>query len=124
MGATIIRKGVKLDNLVQIAHNVELGDNTVMAAQSGIAGSAKIGRNNVFAGQAAAVGHIITGDDVKLGGQAAIIRNTKDGEELQGSPAINYKEFWRAVAIFNKLPELRHQVLQLERELKALKDKN
>jgi len=124
MGATIIQKGVKFDNLIQIAHNVEVGENTVMAAQSGISGSSKIGKNNVFAGQTAMIGHISTGNDVKIGGQSGILRDVKDGELLQGSPAINYKDFWKATAIFNKLPELRYQIMQHERDIKELKDKN
>jgi UDP-3-O-[3-hydroxymyristoyl] glucosamine N-acyltransferase len=124
MGATIIANGVKLDNLIQIAHNVEVGENTAMAAQTGIAGSAKIGKNNVFAGQVAVVGHISIGNDVKIGGQSGIMKDVKDGELLQGAPAINFKDFWKAVAIFNKLPDLRYQVMQHERDLKDLKEKN
>ena len=123
MGATILHAGVKLDNLIQIAHNVEVGENTAMAAQTGIAGSAKLGKNIVIAGQVAIVGHISIGNDVKIGGQAGIIRDIKDGEMLQGSPAINFKDFWKATAVFNKLPELRSQVLQHERDIKELKEK-
>lgn len=123
MGATLIHKGVKLDNLIQIAHNVEVGENTAMAAQTGVAGSAKIGKNNVFAGQVAVVGHITIGNDVKIGGQAGVMREAKDGELLQGSPAINFKDFWKASAIFNKLPELRYQIMQHERDIKELKEK-
>jgi UDP-3-O-[3-hydroxymyristoyl] glucosamine N-acyltransferase len=124
MGSTVIAEGVKLDNLIQVAHNVEIGQNTAMAAQTGIAGSAKIGKNNVFAGQVAIVGHITIGDDIKVGGQSGIMRDVKDGELLQGSPAINFKDFWKAAAIFNKLPDLRYQVLQHERDIKEIKDKN
>ncbi len=123
MGATVIHKGVKLDNLIQIAHNVEVGENTVMAAQSGIAGSSKVGKNNVLAAQIGIVGHIRLGDDVKVGGQAGVIRDAKDGELLQGSPAIAVKEFWRASAVFNKLPELRYQVIQHEKDIRELKEK-
>jgi len=123
MGATLIQKGVKLDNLIQIAHNVEIGENTAIAAQTGIAGSVKIGKNNVFAGQVAIVGHLAIGNDVKIGGQAGVMREVKDGELLQGSPAINYKDFWKSSAIFNKLPELRYQVMQHERDIKVLKEK-
>lgn len=124
LGATIIHAGVKLDNLIQIAHNVEVGEHTVMAAQSGISGSSKIGNYNVFAGQVAMIGHISTGNDVKIGGQSGVMRDTKDGELLQGSPAVNFKDFWKATAIFNKLPELRYQIMQHERDIKELKDKN
>jgi len=124
MGATVLHTGVKLDNLIQIAHNVEVGDNTAMAAQTGVAGSAKIGKNNLFAGQIAVVGHISIGNDVKIGGQSGIMRDIKDGELLQGSPAMNFKDFWKAQAIFNKLPELRYQIMQHERDIKDLKEKN
>jgi len=124
MGATVIATGVKLDNLIQVAHNVEIGANTAIAAQVGISGSAKIGKNNVFAGQAAVVGHITIGNDVKVGGQSGIMRDVKDGELLQGSPAINFKDFWKATAIFNKLPDLRYQVMQHERDIKEIKEKN
>jgi UDP-3-O-[3-hydroxymyristoyl] glucosamine N-acyltransferase len=124
MGSTVLHTGVKLDNLIQIAHNVEVGDNTAMAAQTGVAGSAKIGKNNLFAGQIAVVGHISIGNDVQIGGQSGIMRDIKDGELLQGSPAINFKDFWKAQAIFNKLPELRYQIMQHERDIKDLKEKN
>jgi len=123
MGTTVIHRGVKLDNLIQIAHNVEVGENTAMAAQTGIAGSVKIGKNNVFAGQVAVVGHITIGNDVKIGGQAGVIGNVADGELLQGSPAINFKKFWKASAIFNILPELRYQIMQHERDIKELQEK-
>ena len=124
MGATILHTGVKLDNLIQIAHNVEVGENTAMAAQTGIAGSTKVGKNNMFSGQVAIVGHLNIGNDIKIGGQSGVMRDLKDGEVLQGSPAINFRDFWKSTAIFNKLPELRYQVLQLERDIKDLKEKN
>ena len=124
MGATIIHRGVKLDNLIQVAHNVEIGENTVMAAQSGIAGSAKIGKNCMFGGQVAIVGHINVGNDIKAGGQSGIIKAVKDGEVLQGSPAIPYKDFWKASAVFAKLPEIWRQLIQLEQEVKNLSKKN
>ncbi len=123
MGATIIHTGVKLDNLIQIAHNVEVGENTAMAAQTGIAGSTKVGKNNMFSGQVAIVGHLNIGNDIKVGGQSGIMRDLKDGEVLQGSPAINFKDFWKSSAIFNKLPDLRYQVMQHERDIKELKEK-
>jgi len=122
MGATIIRKGVKLDNLIQVAHNVEIGENTVMAAQSGIAGSAKIGKNNMYGGQVAINGHIKIGDNVKVGAQSGVLSDVKDGEMLQGSPVIPFKNFWKSSVIFNKLPEMRQQLNQLERDLKDLKN--
>jgi UDP-3-O-[3-hydroxymyristoyl] glucosamine N-acyltransferase len=124
MGATILHKGVKLDNLIQIAHNVEVGENTVMAAQTGIAGSVKIGKNCMFGGQVAIVGHLNIGNNVKIGGQAGVNRDIKDGEILQGSPAIPYKNFWKSSAIFINLPELRHQVIKLDQDVKNINKKN
>lgn len=121
MGATIIHKGVKLDNLIQIAHNVEVGENTVMAAQTGVAGSTKVGRNNMFAAQVGIVGHLTIGDNVKIGGQSGVMKDVKDGEILQGSSAMPYKDFWKSYVLFTKLPDIRLQINQLEREIKALK---
>jgi UDP-3-O-[3-hydroxymyristoyl] glucosamine N-acyltransferase len=123
MGATLIHAGVKLDNLIQLAHNVEVGEHTVIAAQSGIAGSTKIGSFNVLAAQVGIVGHISVGNDVKIGGQSGVMREVKDGELLQGSPAINFKDFWKSSAVVNKLPELRYQIMQHERDIKDLKEK-
>lgn len=123
MGATVIHKGVKLDNLIQVAHNVEIGENTVIAAQTGMAGSSRVGKNNVLAAQVGIVGHISLGDDVKIGGQAGVIKNVKDGDALQGSPAIAFKDFWKASAVFGMLPDLRYQIMQLEREVRELKEK-
>jgi UDP-3-O-[3-hydroxymyristoyl] glucosamine N-acyltransferase len=123
MGQTVLHRGVKLDNLIQIAHNVELGENTAIAAQTGIAGSTKVGKNNMISGQVAIVGHLNIGNNIKVGGQAGIMKDVADGEILQGSPAINFKDFWKASAIFSKLPDLRHQVLQLEKEIRELKEK-
>jgi UDP-3-O-[3-hydroxymyristoyl] glucosamine N-acyltransferase len=122
MGATILRRGVKLDNLIQIAHNVEVGENTVMAAQTGIAGSTKIGKNCMFAAQVGIVGHLQIGDNVKIGGQSGIMKNVKDGELLQGSSAMPYKDFWKSYAVFMKLPEVWRQVNQLEREIKNINE--
>lgn len=124
MGATIVRKGVKLDNLIQIAHNVEVGQNTVMAAQTGIAGSTKIGKDCMFGGQVGIVGHISIADGVKIAAQSGIIKDvTKEGEVLQGSSAIPFKDYWKSYLIFTKLPELRQQVIQMERSLKELREK-
>lgn len=93
LGSTIIKKGVKLDNQIQIAHNVEIGKNTVIAAQTGIAGSAKIGENCMIGGQVGIVGHITIGNNVRIQAQSGIGRNVKDGEILQGSPALNYGDY-------------------------------
>ncbi|MCK4922663.1 MAG: UDP-3-O-(3-hydroxymyristoyl)glucosamine N-acyltransferase [Bacteroidales bacterium] len=122
MGATVIRKGVKLDNLIQIAHNVELGENAVMAAQSGIAGSAKIGKNIMVGGQVAINGHIKVGDDVKIGAKSGVNSDVKDGEIIQGIPAIQYRNFWKSQLLFTKLPETRQQLNQIERDIKDLKE--
>jgi len=103
MEATIIGKGVKIDNLCQIAHNVEIGDNTVMAAQTGIAGSAKIGSNCIIAGQVGIVGHISIADNTTIGAQSGVIGNIrKSGETILGTPAIESKNFMRSYAIFKR----------------------
>ena len=104
IGSTIIREGVKLDNLIQIAHNVEVGKNCVMAAQSGIAGSTKIGQNCMIGGQVGIAGHIEIIDETKIGAQAGIISSVKEkGKTLLGSPAIDAKEYLKAYTIFRKL---------------------
>ncbi len=122
MGATVIHKGVKLDNLIQIGHNVGIGENTVMAAQTGIAGSTKIGKNCMLGAQVGVIGHINIGNQVKIGAQSGVIRDTPDGDILQGSAAFGYKDFWKSHAVFIKLPEMRRQLNQLEREVNKLKE--
>ncbi|MGY5356091.1 UDP-3-O-(3-hydroxymyristoyl)glucosamine N-acyltransferase [Wenyingzhuangia sp. IMCC45467] len=106
MGSTIIRKGVKLDNLVQIAHNVEIGKNTVMASQSGIAGSSKVGENCMIGGQAAVSGHINVGNNVKISGKTGVAKSTKDNQVLRGIPAMDYNEYNKSYVMFKKLPEI------------------
>jgi UDP-3-O-[3-hydroxymyristoyl] glucosamine N-acyltransferase len=124
MGSTIIRKGVKLDNLVQIGHNVEIGENTVMAGQTGIAGSSKIGRNCMFGGQVGIAGHIKIADGTKIGAQAGILGDVKtENTSLLGSPAIDPRDFLKSSIIFRKLPDLKVRVDNLEKEIKSLKDK-
>lgn len=104
MGSTIIKQGVKLDNLIQIAHNVEVGENTVIAAQTGVSGSTKIGKNCQIGGQVGFSGHITISDNTKIGAQAGILSSTKkEGEVLLGSPAFDAREFMRAYAMFKKL---------------------
>ena len=98
MGATIIRKGVKLDNLIQIAHNVEVGSHTVMASQVGIAGSTKVGEWCMFGGQVGLAGHIKVGDKVNCGAQSGIANNTKSGSTIMGSPAFEVKGFMKSSA--------------------------
>jgi UDP-3-O-[3-hydroxymyristoyl] glucosamine N-acyltransferase len=125
MGATVIKKGVKLDNLIQIAHNVEVGENTVMAAQTGIAGSTKIGANCMFGGQAAAAGHITIADKVMVGAQSGIANNIKkEGVALLGTPAFDIRESARSAAAYKNLGNLVKRVNKLEQELKNLKGDN
>lgn len=106
MGSTIIRSGVKLDNHIQIAHNVEIGKNTVIASQTGIAGSAKIGENCLIGGQVGIVGHITIGNNVKIQAQSGIGRNVKDNEILQGSPAFGLSDFNKSYVHFKNLPKI------------------
>ena len=121
MGSTIIRQGVKLDNLIQIAHNCEVGTNTVMAAQVGIAGSTKIGDSVVLGGQVGIGGHITIGSKSQIGAQSGIISNIPEGSELLGSPAYPVKNFFRSSIIIPKLPEMYRQLAALEKEIKELK---
>ena len=121
MDSTIIRQGVKLDNLIQIAHNVEVGENTVMAAQVGIAGSVKVGKHCMFGGQVGLAGHIQIADDVTLGAQAGVISSVKEATTLLGAPASQARNFMRSSAIFNRLPELYRTIGQLQREVETLK---
>jgi len=122
MGSTIIRKGVKLDNLIQVGHNVEIGDNTVMAALTGIAGSSKIGKNCMFGGQVGIAGHIKIADGTKIGAQAGILGTIKEENTIIiGSPAIDIKQFMKASVIFRKLPELKVKVDSLEKDIESLK---
>ena len=121
MGATVIHQGVKLDNLIQIAHNVEIGSHTVMASQGGVAGSAKIGEWCVFAGQVGIAGHIKVGDHVTIGAQSGIPGNTKSGSTLMGYPAVDPKIFARSSVIFAKLPEMYTELQNLQKEIDELK---
>ena len=121
MGATVIHKGVKLDNLIQVAHNVEIGSHTVMASQGGVAGSAKIGEWCMFGGQVGIAGHIKIGDHVTVGAQSGIPGNTKSGETLMGYPAIDPKQFARSAAIYKKLPEMYTELGRLQKEMEELK---
>src|SRR5574344_241742 len=122
MGATILHKGVKLDNLIQIAHNCEIGENTVMSAQVGLAGSTKIGAWCMVGGQAGFSGHIHVADKTFIGAQAGVISNTQgNGEQLIGSPAIEPKGFFKSSAIFRKLPDMYRELNMLRKELDELK---
>lgn len=117
LGSTIIRRGVKLDNQIQIAHNVEIGKNTVIAAQTGIAGSTKIGENCQIGGQVGIVGHISIGNNVKIQAQSGIGRNVKDNEVLQGSPALGYGDFNKSYVYFKNLPKLVKTINELEKKV-------
>ena len=122
LGSTIIRKGVKLDNLIQVAHNVEIGENTVIAAQTGIAGSTKIGRDCMIGGQVGIVGHITIADKVKIAAQSGISNSiTTEGEIVQGSPAFNIGEYKRTYVVFRKLPQLEKRIKELEQMIADLK---
>ena len=117
LGSTVIRKGVKLDNQIQIAHNVEIGKNTVIAAQTGIAGSTKIGENCQIGGQVGIVGHIIIGNNVKIQAQSGIGRNVKDNEVLQGSPALTYGDYNKSYVYFKNLPKIVKDISDIEKKL-------
>ena len=124
MGQTVIHKGVKLDNLIQVAHNCEVGENTVMSAQVGLAGSTKVGAWCMVGGQAGFAGHIQIADKTFIGAQSGVISNTKgDGEQLIGSPAVNPKMYFKARALDAKLPDMYRQIAQLQREIEELKKK-
>lgn len=120
MGSTIIRKGVKLDNQIQVAHNVEIGENTVIAAQTGIAGSTKIGKNCIIGGQVGVAGHLIIGDNVRIQAQSGVGRNIKDNEIIQGSPTFKYSNFSKSYVHFRNLPKI---VLELEKIKKIINNK-
>jgi len=124
LGSTIIRKGVKLDNLVQIAHNVIIGENTVMAAQSGISGSSSVGRNCQIAGQVGITGHLSIPDNVKIAGQSGVSNSlTKDGAILMGSPAFDISQYRRSYVGFKRLPDMMKRLDLLEKKLKELENK-
>lgn len=118
LGSTFIRKGVKLDNLIQIAHNVEVGENTVIAAQTGVAGSTKIGKNCMIGGQVGIVGHITIADETRIAAQSGVGSSvTSPGQTLQGSPAFSVSDYRRSYVMFRKLPELEQKISELEKEL-------
>lgn len=116
--STIIRQGVKLDNLIQIAHNVEIGKNTVIAAQTGVSGSTKIGDNCVLAGQVGLAGHLVIANNTSFGAQAGISKSIKDeGMKMIGSPAFDVKEYFKSYAVFKKLPDLNERLRELEKKV-------
>ncbi|MBQ5752563.1 MAG: UDP-3-O-(3-hydroxymyristoyl)glucosamine N-acyltransferase, partial [Bacteroidaceae bacterium] len=123
MGATIIHSGVKLDNLIQIAHNDEVGSHTVMASQVAVAGTTKIGEWCVFGGQAGISGHSTIGDHTTIGPKCGTLGNIKSGQRLMGSPAMDAKDFMRVSAYIKRLPDLDKKIKELTKELEALKNK-
>lgn len=117
LGSTIIRKGVKLDNQIQIAHNVEIGEHTAIAAQTGIAGSTKIGKNCLIGGQVGVAGHIKIGDRVRIQAQTGVGRNIKDDEAIQGSPAFGYSDFNKSYVHFRNFPKIVSRIDTIEKQL-------
>lgn len=117
LGSTIIRRGVKLDNQIQIAHNVEIGENTVIAAQTGVAGSSKIGKNCMIGGQVGIAGHLTIGNNVKIQAQSGIGRNVKDGEAIQGSPALGYADYNKSYVYFKNLPKIVQDIENMKKKL-------
>lgn len=124
MGSTIIRKGVKLDNQIQIAHNVEIGENTVIAAQAGIAGSTKIGKNCMIGGQVGISGHLSIGNNVRIQAQSGVGRNIKDNEILQGSPTFGYNDFSKSYIHFKNLPKIVAEIEELKKQILNQKNGN
>lgn len=119
--ATLIRSGVKLDNLIQVAHNVEIGKNTVIAAQTGISGSTKVGENCMLAGQVGIAGHLVIANNTSLGAQAGVSKSvTKEGQRLLGYPVFDIKEYFRSYAVFKKLPDISYRLKELEEKVNAL----
>lgn len=122
LGSTIIKKGVKLDNLVQIGHNVQVGDNTVIAAQTGVAGSSKLGKNMMVGGQVGIVGHISLADGTLIGAQSGVPKTIrKEGTTLLGSPAYDANDYKKAYMGFRRLPQILDRLRAVEQELEELK---
>ena len=120
-GSTIIRKGAKIDNLVQVAHNCEIGENTVIAGQSGMAGTTKVGKNCKLAGQVGLAGHLTIGNNVRIGAQSGVSKSIKDNEIVLSSPAVNYREAIKTYTIIRNLPKLREELIQLQKDVESLK---
>ena len=120
MGSTYIRKGVKLDNLVQIAHNTDIGENTVMSAQVGVAGSTKVGQWCMFGGQVGLAGHIVIGNKVFLGAQSGVPGNIKDNQQLIGTPPMKQRPYFKSQAVCRRLPELYKQINDLQKQVEEL----
>jgi len=124
MGSTYVRKGVKLDNLIQIAHNTDIGENTVMSSQVGVAGSTKVGKWCMFGGQVGISGHITIGDNVHIGAQAGVPSSLKSNQTLIGTPVMEKIPFFKSQALYQRLPEIYKQISEMQKELDELKKKN
>lgn len=121
MGSTIIRKGVKLDNQIQIAHNSEIGKNTVIASQTGVAGSTKVGENCMIGGQVGIAGHLSLGNNLQIQAQSGISKNLKDGLKVQGSPAFDYGDYFKSYVLFKNLPKITSLINKIEKEFNTQK---
>ncbi len=122
LGKTIIRRGVKIDNLVQVAHNVLIGEDSILCAQAGISGSTKIGSNVTLAGQVGVVDHVEIGDNVIVGAQAGVAHDLPGNQGYVGTPALPHREFLRAITVFPKLPEMRKALIEIEKRLKRIEE--
>jgi UDP-3-O-[3-hydroxymyristoyl] glucosamine N-acyltransferase len=120
LGSTVIREGSKLDNLIQVAHNVDIGKHTAVAAQSGIAGSSKIGNDVLIGGQVGIVGHIHIADGTQIQAQSGVTTSTKENARLYGSPALEYSKYLRSYAVFRNLPVLSSQLNDLQQRIKSI----
>jgi UDP-3-O-[3-hydroxymyristoyl] glucosamine N-acyltransferase len=120
LGVTRIRRGTKIDNLVQIAHNVVVGEDTILVSQVGIAGSSEVGNHCTFGGQAAVSGHLKIGDNVTIGGRGGVTNDVDDNQFLSGLPAIPHKEWLKATMSFTRLPEMRKELSRMKRQLEEL----
>jgi UDP-3-O-[3-hydroxymyristoyl] glucosamine N-acyltransferase len=122
LGKTIIRRGVKIDNLVMVAHNVVIGEDSIIVAQVGISGSSKIGSNVTLAGQVGVVGHVEIGENAMVGAQAGVTHDLPGNQGYVGSPALPHREFLRAITVFPRLPEMRKTLLDLEKRIKKMEE--
>lgn len=122
IGSTIVRRGVKLDNLIQIAHNADIGENTVIAGQAGVAGSSKVGKNCMIGAQVGISGHLNVGDNVRIGGQAGVMTNVAANATVIGSPIQDHKDFMRCMAIFRRLPQMSGDISDLKKAMKLLEE--
>jgi UDP-3-O-[3-hydroxymyristoyl] glucosamine N-acyltransferase len=122
MGKTWVKRGVKADNLVQIGHNVTLGEDTILVAQVGIAGSTVVGNRVALGGQVGVAGHISIGDEVRVGGQSGVTQTVAPGRVISGTPAFPHREWLKAQAIFQKLPDMKRTLLALEQKVKILEE--